>query len=89
MMAHFNSANAAYGESYILVTVLASVLGGVDPFGGFGTVGGVLLALVILQVIASAFNQLGLSQFLTIAIWGLVLIGVSGFALLRSRWPQR
>ena len=40
MMARFNSANASYGESYLLVTILAAVLGGVDPFGGFGKVGG-------------------------------------------------
>ena len=39
MRARFNSANAAYGESYLLVTILAAVLGGVDPFGGFGKVG--------------------------------------------------
>ena len=65
----FNSANAAYGESYLLVTILAAVLGGVDPFGGFGEYGGLLLALIILQVISSAFNLLNLSQFLTLAIW--------------------
>ena len=38
MLSRFNSANAAYGESYLLVTVLASILGGTDPFGGFGKV---------------------------------------------------
>jgi ribose/xylose/arabinose/galactoside ABC-type transport system permease subunit len=63
MLSRFNSANAAYGESYVLVTVLASVLGGVDPYGGFGKVSGLILSLLILQVIASAFNQLRLSQF--------------------------
>jgi simple sugar transport system permease protein len=77
MLARFNSANAAYGESYLLVTILAAVLGGVDPFGGFGKVGGLILALIILQVISSAFNLLNLSQFLTLAIWGGILIAVA------------
>lgn len=77
MMARFNSANAAYGESYLLVTILAAVLGGVNPFGGFGRVGGLVLALVILQVISSAFNLLNLSQFLTLAIWGGILLLVA------------
>jgi ribose/xylose/arabinose/galactoside ABC-type transport system permease subunit len=86
MLARFNSASASYGESYVLVTVLASVLGGVDPYGGFGKVSGLVLSLLILQVVASAFNQLGLSQFLTLAMWGLILIGVSAVAMLRSRW---
>jgi len=40
MLVTFNSASADYAQSYLLVTILAAVLGGVDPFGGFGTVGG-------------------------------------------------
>jgi ribose/xylose/arabinose/galactoside ABC-type transport system permease subunit len=83
MLARFNSANAAYGESYLLVTILAAVLGGVDPFGGFGKVGGLMLALIILQMISSAFNLLNLSQFLTLAIWGGVLIAVAAVPHLR------
>jgi simple sugar transport system permease protein len=85
MLARFNSANAAYGESYLLVTILAAVLGGVDPFGGFGKVGGLMLALIILQVISSAFNLLNLSQFLTLAIWGAILIGVAAVPHLRGK----
>jgi len=38
MMAKFNSAKAGYGESYLLVTILASVLGGINPDGGFGRI---------------------------------------------------
>ena len=45
MLATFNSASADYAQSYLLVTILAAVLGGVDPFGGFGTVTGLMLAL--------------------------------------------
>jgi ribose/xylose/arabinose/galactoside ABC-type transport system permease subunit len=84
MMARFNSANASYGESYLLVTILAAVLGGVDPFGGFGKVGGLVLALLILQVISSAFNLLNFSQFLTLAIWGVILIAVTGLSFLKD-----
>lgn len=85
MMARFNSANAAYGESYLLVTILAGVLGGVDPMGGFGRVSGLVLALVILQVISTAFNLLNFSQFLTLAIWGAILIAVAGANAVRAR----
>ena len=77
MMARFNSASAGYAQSYLLVTILAAVLGGVDPNGGFGRISGLVLALVVLQVIASGFNLLGLSQHLTLAIWGLTLIAVT------------
>jgi simple sugar transport system permease protein len=79
MLSRFNSASAGYAESYLLVTILAAVLGGVDPFGGFGRISGLMLALAVLQVISSGFNLLGLSQHLTLAIWGLTLIVVMGF----------
>ena len=91
MMARFNSANASYGESYLLVTILAAVLGGVDPFGGFGKVGGLLMALIVLQVISSAFNLLNFSAFLTLAIWGALIIGVTALSVLLERvgWMRR
>jgi ribose/xylose/arabinose/galactoside ABC-type transport system permease subunit len=81
MMARFNSANAAYGESYLLVTILAAVLGGIDPFGGFGKVGGLIMALILLQVISSAFNLLDFSPFLTLAIWGALIIAVTALGV--------
>ncbi len=76
MIARFNSAKADYGESYLLLTVLASVLGGVNAAGGFGRVSGVVVALVILQIISSGLNLFGVSAFLTVALWGAVLIFV-------------
>lgn len=72
----FNSASADYAQSYLLVTILAAVLGGVDPFGGFGTVSGLMIALAILQVLSSGLNQFGISTYLTVAIWGATLIAV-------------
>ena len=89
MMARFNSANAAYGESFLLVTVLAAVLGGVDPSGGFGKVSGLLIALAILQLISTGFNLLGLSEFLTLTIWGVTLVSIAGLGVLRQRLPSR
>jgi ribose/xylose/arabinose/galactoside ABC-type transport system permease subunit len=91
MMARFNSANASYGESYLLVTILAAVLGGVDPFGSFGKVGGLLIALIVLQVISSAFNLLNFSPFLTVAIWGTLIIGVTGLTVVLESvgWRRR
>ena len=89
MMSRFNSANAAYGESYLLITILAAVLGGVDPFGGFGRVMGLVLALIILQVISSGLNLLGLSAHLTLAIWGAILILVMAVSYLNIRLGGR
>ena len=84
MLSQFNSASATYGESYLLVSVLAAILGGTDPFGGSGKVSGLVLSILILQVVASAFNQMELSQFLTLAMWGLILIVVGGVTYLQG-----
>jgi simple sugar transport system permease protein len=78
IMGRFNSAKADYGESYLLITVLAGVLGGVDPSGGFGKVLGVMLALVILQIILSGLNLLQIDPNLSLVIWGAILIGYMG-----------
>jgi hypothetical protein len=36
-------------ESYLLITILAAVLGGIDPNGGFGKVVGLFMSLILLQ----------------------------------------
>ncbi|EKO3619924.1 ABC transporter permease [Vibrio metschnikovii] len=74
MMAKFNSAKAGYGESYLLIAILASVLGGINPDGGFGRIIGIALALIVLQTLESGLNLLGVSSYLTMALWGGILI---------------
>jgi simple sugar transport system permease protein len=85
MMARFNSARAGYAESYLLITILAAVLGGVDPNGGFGKVLGLFLSLILLQIISTGFNLLGFSEHLTEAIWGTIMILAIAIALVRKR----
>ncbi len=88
LMGWLNSARADYSESYLLITILAAVLGGIDPFGGAGKVAGLILALAILQFISSAFNLLGFSPHLTLAIWGGILLAAAALAI-KTRGLQR
>lgn len=76
MMARFNSAGADIAQSYLLITILAAILGGVDPYGGFGRIFGLFVALCILQVIASGFNLMNISPHLALASWGFILLFV-------------
>ncbi|MFS8114008.1 ABC transporter permease [Rhizobium jaguaris] len=76
MLARFNSVRVGHGESYLLITVLACFLGGVNPFGGFGRVIPVFVALVVLQLLSSGLNLMGANQHLATAVWGLLLVGV-------------
>jgi simple sugar transport system permease protein len=85
MMARFNSASAGYAQSYLLVTVLAAILGDVDPFGGFGKVSGLFTALLILQIISSGLNLTGVNPQLNQAMWGATMILVMAVRFLRAR----
>jgi simple sugar transport system permease protein len=94
MMARFNSAGADIAQSYLLITILAAILGGIDPYGGFGRIAGLVLALAILQTISSGFNLLGFSQHLTLALWGFTLLAVMavkrvGGVVARRHRPNR
>lgn len=89
MISRFNSAKADYGESYLLLTVLVSVLGGVSAAGGFGRVSGLVLALIILQIISSGLNLMGVNTFLTVALWGTVLILVMVIQYLIDRMQEK
>ena len=89
MMSRFNSAKADYGESYLLMTVLAAVLGGTSAAGGFGKVSGLVIALVILQVVSNGLNLMRVNNFLTIAIWGIILILVMVAKYLSNKYQQK
>jgi simple sugar transport system permease protein len=63
VIARTNSAKADYGTSYLLQAVLIAILAGVDPRGGFGTVWGILLAVLSLQFLSSGLNLLRFQEF--------------------------
>ena len=87
MAARFNSVRVGHGEALLLVTVLACFLGGVDPFGGFGRMVPVALALITLQVLSSGLNLLGANQHLATAVWGLFLIVVMVLRWIAGQLP--
>lgn len=85
MMGQLNSVKASYADSYLLVAVLAAFLGKVSPFGGFGRVSGVVLAVIILQMISSGLNLLRLDPFMITATWGAIIIAIVVFRGLFSQ----
>jgi rhamnose transport system permease protein len=61
-------------------------VGGVNIFGGTGTLVGAALGALFLGFIANALILVGLSQFWLLAIYGLViLVAVSADALILRR----
>ena len=84
IMSRANSAKADYGSSYLLLAVLIAVLGGVNPYGGYGRVIGVVLAVLSMQFLSSGLNMLQVSNFARELIWGALLIFVM---VLNTRRP--
>ncbi len=93
IMSRANSAKADYGSSYLLLAVLIAVLGGVNPYGGYGRVIGVVLAVLSMQFLSSGLNMLQVSNFARELIWGVLLILVMvinthGVAALRASFAR-
>ncbi|NLJ39756.1 MAG: ABC transporter permease [Candidatus Atribacteria bacterium] len=77
IMSRTNSVAYEYGtRTYILLTLLISVLGGISP--GFGSVFGIFLATLILQVLSTGFQMVlsGIrgSAFFKDFSWGVIFI---------------
>jgi simple sugar transport system permease protein len=89
MISRTNSAKADYGESYVLQAVLVSVLGGVNPSGGFGTVLGVTIAVLSLQFLSSGFNMLRFSNFAKEFTWGMFLLAIMTLNYVQNRRRPR
>ncbi len=76
IMSRANSAKADYGSSYLLLSILICVLGGINPYGGFGRVIGLVLAVLSLQFLSSGLNMLQVTNFAKDLIWGGLLLVV-------------
>jgi simple sugar transport system permease protein len=63
-----------YGTSYLLVAILIAVMAGVRPEGGYGRVVNVVLSAVVLQLLSSLLNFIGLSNFVRDLAWGTLLL---------------
>jgi simple sugar transport system permease protein len=82
-LARTNSAKPDFGASFILLTVLIAILGGVSYTGGFGTVSGLVLAILSIQLLSTGLNMLMLEWFPSSAAiffrqfaWGGLLLAV-------------
>ena len=80
----FGTINGTAATGMTLAIVAAVVVGGVNTFGGSGTLAGAAIGALFLGFIANALILVGLSQFWLQAIYGLViLLAIAGDALIR------
>jgi simple sugar transport system permease protein len=101
-LARANSAKPDYGASFVLLTVLIAILGGVSYTGGSGSVSGLVLAVLCLQFLSTGLNMLMLELsgssaaiFFRQFAWGALLLLVmalnyySQIRRARSRAPSQ
>jgi simple sugar transport system permease protein len=74
MISRVNSAKSGYGSSYQLETILVSILGGIDPRGGYGKISGLIVALITLQFLKNGSNIMNFSPFVKNIISGSLLV---------------
>ncbi|HMB46736.1 MAG TPA: ABC transporter permease, partial [Afifellaceae bacterium] len=80
---------SSHGNFYELYAIAAAVLGGFSLRGGEGSIVGVVLGVILLQVLQNLVNLLGIPSSLNFAVMGaVILIGVLAdqqFARYRER----
>jgi len=95
-LARTNSAKPDYGSSFILLTVLIVILGGISYTGGFGTVSGLVLAVLSIQLLSTGLNMLMLELsgssaaiFFRQFAWGAVLLVVMVINYYSDKWRDQ
>ena len=82
----FGTINGTSATGVVLAVVAAVVVGGVNIFGGSGTLAGAAIGALFLGFVANALILVGLSQFWLQAIYGVViLLAVSADTVIRRR----
>jgi len=85
----FGSVNALAASGLELQVIAAVVVGGVNIFGGSGTVTGAVLGAVLLATIQNALLILHLSEFWLLAIDGaVILLAVAADAAIRGYFQR-
>jgi rhamnose transport system permease protein len=85
----FGTINGTAATGYVLAVVAAVVVGGINIFGGSGTILGAALGAYFLGFVANALILIGLSQFWLQAIYGVVILLAVSADLVISRRIQR
>ncbi len=87
--ARFATVDATAGTGLELQVIAAVVVGGVNIFGGSGTILGVLLGAIVLGTLQNGLNILNISQFWLQAIYGAAIIVAVVLDAFITRWLQR
>lgn len=78
------SAIASLGEGYEMDAISAAIVGGVSNTGGVGTVGGMIVGVLILGIVNNGLLLLGVSPYTQKIVKGLIIVAAVAFDMWRS-----
>ena len=87
--ARYATVDATNATGLELQVIAAVVVGGVNIFGGSGTILGAVLGAIVLGTLENALNILNISQFWLQALYGAAILGAVVLDALVTRWLQR
>src|SRR5712692_6584309 len=87
--ARFATVDATDATGLELQVIAAVVVGGVNIFGGSGTILGVVLGAIVLGTLQNGLNILNISQFWLLALYGAAILGAVVLDAFITRWVQR
>jgi rhamnose transport system permease protein len=87
--ARFATVDATDATGLELQVIAAVVVGGVNIFGGSGTILGAVLGAIVLGTLQNALNILNISQFWLQALYGAAIIVAVVLDAAITRWVQR
>lgn len=89
----FSAIQSNTGVGFELLVIAATVVGGVNIFGGSGTILGVVLGALLMSTIGTALTFFRVSSFWEPTLRGLFILLAVAFDTLRShgygRWPRQ
>ena len=90
MWGRYSSAKADNGSSYTMQAILIAVMGGISPKGGKGSVQGVVIAVLIIQMVSSLLNMYTwIPTACRQIIWGALLLLVMIFNYINDQRSKK
>lgn len=74
LAARMSSGQPATGEGYETDAIAAAVLGGTSFFGGTGTVGGLIIGVLIIGIISNGLNLMHVNSYWQYVLKGIIII---------------
>lgn len=85
LAARMSSGQPGTGEGYETDAIAAAVLGGTSFFGGTGSVGGLIIGVLIIGVISNGLNLMHVNSYWQFVLKGIIIIAAVYFDIMKQK----